>query len=150
MLNPGSLSGAGEYITKDTTLRVLREVFFNTGFNPFIINLFNLATPNTDKLFEAWSSKDNDRFSYSALPIDTFKAVLFAYGDYEHDERHGNAVKARIALVKRHFSAVKEIVIPTNKSGTPKHPIVWQRQRLKKVVHETIAAENRKLMSDSN
>lgn len=138
MLNPGSLSGRGENLTKDTTLRVLREVFVNTGFNPLIINLFNLAPPNPEILFESWNLKDSDKFSYSSIPINTCKAVLFAYGNYEHHLQYGNEIKARISLVKRHFMAVQEIVIPTNKSGTPKHPIVWQRQMLKPVVHKAI------------
>lgn len=138
MLNPGSLSRNGENLTRDTTLRILREVFLNTGFNPFVINLFNLATPSPEKLFEHWDSRDDEAFSYSALPINSFKAVLFAYGDYEYGDRYGPEIKERISLLRGQLSAIQEIVIPKNKSGTPKHPLVWQRQKLKDVVREAI------------
>ena len=103
-----------------------------------IINLYNLATPKPEILFNDWNLKDNNRFSYSGISIFTFKAVLYAYGDYEN-KRYGDEIKDRIVLVKKHFSAVKEIIIPKNKSGTPKHPYVWQTQSLKTVIKKAIA-----------
>ena len=51
MFNPGSLSGDGKNLSRDTTLRVLREVCGNAGFNQLILNLFDYANPKTAPLF---------------------------------------------------------------------------------------------------
>jgi hypothetical protein len=82
MLNPGSLSGEGENLRRDTTLRVLRRLFEGTTYNPFVVNLFNLATPKPHILFENWARKDYQTFTYQSFALHQFSAVMYAYGDY--------------------------------------------------------------------
>lgn len=131
MLNPGSLSGDGRNLTKDTTLRILREVFYGSGFNPFVINLFDLATPSPDDLFDNWKKRDSNSLIYSAIRGKDFSGILYAYGDYEHSDEYGPEILTRIRLVRDNFSHLTEIVLPKNQNGTPKHPIMWQRQKIK-------------------
>jgi hypothetical protein len=131
MLNPGNLSGDGANLSRDTTLRVLRELFLGTRYNPFVINLFNLATPKSQVLFEHWEERDNPAFKYTLLPKDELAAVMYAYGDYENRDRHSTDIKDRISEVRDFLSGVPEIIVPRNKSGTPKHPLPIQTQKLK-------------------
>jgi len=58
MFNPGSLSGDGKNLRKDTTLRILREVCGPAGVNPFVVNLFDYASPSPDELFSNWEKRD--------------------------------------------------------------------------------------------
>ncbi len=130
MLNPGSLRADGQDLSRDTTLRVLREIFAGTSYNPFVLNLFNLASPKPQVFFDAWNSRDHQAFRYSSLPKADFSAVLYAYGDYENGEDYPLEIKRRIREVRRFLRNVPEIDVPKNKSGTPKHPLPVQRQRL--------------------
>jgi len=138
MLNPGSLRSDGRDIKKDTTLRILREVFNNTGFSPLVVNLFDFSTTSPTILFSNWNKKDSKNLIYSRLDFTNIKAVLYAYGDYQNRKVEGPDIIERIEFVKKHFSDIPEILIPKNKSDTPKHPMAWQRERLKSNVKESI------------
>ncbi len=140
MLNPGSLSGAGENLTRDTTLRVLRRLFEETTYNPFVVNLFNLATTKPDVLFESgnWTCKDYEAFSYKALPLNQFSAVMYAYGDYQNKAHYASEIASRIEEVRAVFAGIPEIMVPKNRSGTPKHPLPIQQQGLVDVFREKI------------
>lgn len=141
MFNPGSLSGIGENLPKDTTLRVLRDIFYGTSYNPFIINLFNLAAPNTKDLFNRWEQRDHPNFNYSGLPLQDFSAVLYAYGDYESNRKYSDEIRDRIEEVRGIFANASEIIIPTklmNHTGTPKHPLSIQIQGLKDEYRQVI------------
>ena len=131
MFNPGSLRGDGNDFTKDITLRILREVFEDTDFNPFIINLFDFATASPNKLFEKWESRDNKSIIYNRPININFSAILYAYGDFENLNEHGSIIQRRIRYVRKKYYYLPEIILPKNKSGTPKHPILWQRQKIK-------------------
>lgn len=150
MLNPGSLSGDGKNLRKDATLRILREVFQETGLNPFVINLFDYATPSPQNLFQNWHKKDADQLVYRHLKDMNLKGVLYAYGDYEHRADHGNEIKQRINLVKTKFGSIPEIVIPRNNTGTPKHPLIWQRQKLKFEIKQIIKNFNKHVLENIN
>lgn len=139
MFNPGSLRGDGKYIKKDTTLRILREVFDKTGFSPLVVNLFDFSTTSTAELFSNWCRKDSETLIYSRLDFTVIKAVLYAYGDYQNGSTEGPDIVRRIEYVKQCFSDIPEIIVSKNKSGTPKHPLAWQRERLKSRVREKIA-----------
>jgi hypothetical protein len=143
MLNPGSLSSDGKNLRKDATLRILREVFQETGLNPFIINLFDYATPSPKNLFQNWHKKDAYLLVYGHLKYMNLKGVLYAYGDYEYRADYGNEIKQRISLVKNEFGSIPEIIIPLNNTGTPKHPLVWQRQKLKIKIKQIIKDFNK-------
>ncbi|MCD4737484.1 MAG: hypothetical protein K8R53_15680 [Bacteroidales bacterium] len=58
MFSPGSLTVDGKNLKKDTTLRIIREVFDNTGFNPFIINFFDFTHPKPKMIFKNWSKRE--------------------------------------------------------------------------------------------
>ncbi len=151
MLNPGSLSGNGANLSKDTTLRILRELFKETSYNPFIINLFNLATPKPNILFERWEERDHKEFHITSLPQKEFAAVMYAYGDYENRKNYSLDIKERISEIQTYLSDIPEIVVPKNKSGTPKHPIPIQHQSLMGVFREAIinhALANRTLNAE--
>ena len=77
------ISCNGENLKKDTTLRILREVCEQAKLNPFIINLFDYASPSPDDLFENWSEKDAETLIFDKLNNINFKAYITAYGDYE-------------------------------------------------------------------
>jgi hypothetical protein len=139
MLNPGSLSRDGKNLKKDATLRILREVFNNTGLNPFIINLFDYATPSPKQLFQDWFKKDSNDFVYSHIKYLGFKGVVFAYGDYERIQDYGHEIKRRVNLIRAEFSSIPQIEVPLNKNGTPMHPMSWQRRKLKGAINQIIS-----------
>jgi len=142
MFNPGSLSGNGENLKKDTTLRILREVCGQAKLNPFIINLFDYASPSPDDLFENWNEKDAETLIFDKLKNVNFKAYITAYGDYENWGLKDNEIKDRALLIHSTFSNIQEIILPKNKSGSPKHPMIWQRQKLKPVIIKLLSEEN--------
>lgn len=140
MLNPGSLSHSGENLSKDITLRILREVFQETGLNPFVVNLFDYSASTTEEFFSNWEKRDGEKLIYDSLSINDFKGVLYAYGDYENICEYQTTIKSRISFIKSRLSALPEIVLPKNMNGTPKHPIIWQRQKIKTEVKYIIKA----------
>lgn len=131
MLNPGSLSGNGERLRQDTTLRILREIFLDTGYNPYIVNLFTLATPKPANLFAAWSERDCLSFDLESLDWPGCSAVLYAYGAYEQHPKFSDAIRERIREVRSVLAGTQEIVVPLAKTGTPKHPMRIQIEGLK-------------------
>jgi hypothetical protein len=131
MFNPGSLSGDGSNLYKDTTLRILREVCGEAKLNSYVVNLFDYASPSPQNLFDNWLHKDPQKLVFGELPISIFNGYICAYGDYENWGQRDSEIMERQVLVKGHLESLNEIVLPKNNSGTPKHPMVWQRQKLK-------------------
>jgi hypothetical protein len=140
MFNPGSLSGNGENLSSDTTLRILRNTFDKTNANPLIINLFDFATPKPDVLFENWEERDrpDENFIYELLLNLDINGILYAYGDYENYNLQNQDIINRISMIKNIFSQIPNIETISNLSGTPKHPMVWQTQNLINKVKENI------------
>jgi hypothetical protein len=138
MLNPGSLSGTGENLNRDTTLRILRHCFEGTSYNPFVINLFNLATTDPDIMFKRWEQRDYPAFSYQDLPIARFSSVMYAYGDYENGNKYPEQIKERIATVRDALRGIPEIEVTKNPSGSPTHPRRAQLRGLRDVFRERI------------
>jgi len=139
MFNPGSLSGDGKNLSRDTTLRILREVCEPAGINPFVVNLFDYASPSPDELFSSWAKRDGGGLIFKRLGAIKFSAFILAYGDYENRGERDNEIKERIALFQSIFSGVREIILPKNSSGTPKHPMAWQRQKLTPIISKLLA-----------
>lgn len=139
MFNPGSLNGDGRNLRRDTTLRILREVCEPIGVNIFVVNLFDFARPAPDELFTNWSKRDSHDLVFAKLQDMKFSAFISAYGDYENRGQRDTEIKERISFVNYIFSGVKEITLPKNSSGTPKHPMSWQRQRLKPEITALLA-----------
>lgn len=131
MFNLGSLSGDGSNLSKDTTLRILREVCGAAKLNPYILNLFDYASPSPDELFSNWCQKDATQLVFDRVPLSIFNSYTLAYGDYENLGQRDSEIKNRQDLVHHHLKQLSEIVLPKNNSGTPKHPMVWQRQKIK-------------------
>jgi hypothetical protein len=140
MFNPGSLSGDGSDLSKDTTLRILREVCGAANLNPYIVNLFDYASPSPQDLFDNWSKRDASKLVFDKLPISIFNSYILAYGDYENLGQRDSEIKARQVLVRNYLKSLNEIVLPKNNSGTPKHPINWQRQKIKTEISELLNA----------
>jgi len=100
LFNPGSLSGSGDNLRKDTTLRILREIFVNTGYNPYIINLYTYATAKPWMLFDSWEKKDCPEYSFDELKPSDFSAVMYVYGAYELEKGYEQDIKDRINAIK--------------------------------------------------
>lgn len=152
MFNPGSLCADATKLQRDTTLRILREVCEPVRVNPYVVNLFNFATPSPDELFANWSQRDSDELPFLNLKGKKFAAFIMAYGDYENRGERSMEIKERISLARAALSHLVEIVLPKNVSGSPKHPITWQRQRLKlaisSILAERLAYPRIKVMKD--
>ncbi len=131
MFNPGSLSGDGSNLSKDTTLRILREVCKEANLNPFVINLFDYSSPSPQVLFDNWKDRDPEDLVFNKLSLSEFRWLIYAYGDYENWGQQDGEIKERQYFVKEVLGSIPEIDLPKNKSGTPKHPIIWQRQKIK-------------------
>lgn len=138
MFNPGSLSGAGCNLRKDSTLRILREVGAAAKLNTFVINLFDYASPSPNALFNSWHLRDSNDLVFSKLNCVGLQSYICAYGDYENWGVQNQAIKDRILLIKNTVKELREIVLPKNKSGTPKHPMTWQRQKIKSQIAELL------------
>ncbi len=130
LINPGSLSKDGRELSRDTTLRILRDVFEDVEYGCLVLNLFDLATPKPQKLFEHWNQRDKatSQLIYDVFPRDRIVAAMFAYGDYENhaDSKIGAQIRNRIGFVRRSLGSVSIVDTPKNKSGTPKHVMKWQ------------------------
>ena len=131
MFNPGSLSGGGVGLSKDLTLRILREVTGGAELNSFVINLYDYADPKVQNLFNNWSLRDGSHLIYDYLNLKDFCGFIMAYGDYQNWGQQNESIKERILLVKKSLSELKQIDLKPNSSGTPKHPVTWQRQKYK-------------------
>ena len=129
MLNPGSLSGQGENLTKDTTLEVLREVFEQTTAYPIIVNLFDFCTPNQERLFKNWKNRDSKELIYDIIDYSDFAGVIYAYGSYEDNALYRSDILERIDYIKSCVH-VPEIVLPLNNDQSPKHPLRYRREKL--------------------
>ncbi len=135
MKNPGSLSGDGKNLRKDTTLRILRVVGDEVGMDQMVINLFDYASPNPQELHDNWEYRDSKALVYPHIKAKSYRAILYAYGDI-YPTCSADYLD-RIASVRDRFKALTEIVIPKTKAGYPVHPMNWQRHRL---LPEVIAA----------
>jgi hypothetical protein len=138
MFNPGSLKGQGIKLSRDTTLRILREVFQGTGLNPFIINLFDFSASTTDEFFNNWEKRDGEKLIFDDLALSDFKGVLYAYGDYENLRTYRSIIIDRIDFVRNKSSLLPEISLCKNISGTPRHPYSWQLKKLKNDIRNII------------
>ena len=58
-LNPGTFKSEGTF-GKDTTLRILRNIFVNSGYGIEILNLYNFIEPDPKKLKLIGNDKRND------------------------------------------------------------------------------------------
>lgn len=130
--NPGSLSGAGENLSRDTTLRNIRDAMPD-GTGTLVLNLFTLATPNPPNLFDNWDNRDCRGFQFSQLASAPCQAVIFAYGDIgqcrKYGPQYGEQVKTRIAVARDALSQWPAITIPTTATlKNPAHPMNWRRQ----------------------
>ncbi|MBQ4830606.1 DUF1643 domain-containing protein [Alteromonas sp. MMG017] len=140
MFNPGSLSGDGANLSKDTTLRILREVCGAANLNPYVINLFDYASASPQKLFDNWEQRDSNSIVFGKLPLSIFQSYILAYGDYENWGQRDTEIKDRQALVLSYLESLNEILLPKNNSGSPKHPMIWQRQKLKPSISSFLKA----------
>lgn len=135
MFNPGSLSGTGDGLAKDDTLRILRSAI-PPNTSTLILNLFTLATPDPSILFEQWDQRDCANFSIDRLRANVIDSVVWAYGDGGQDPKRnrifGESVRARIASIRSALAGYPAVTLPEpliSKRGNPKHPKHWRLLR---------------------
>jgi len=143
MFNPGSLTGNGERLGSDTTLRILRTVFENLQYNCLVTNLFDYSTTKpADLISEKWQEIDREGIPliYERLNYDKIVAYMFAYGNYETWEGvERNCITKRVKLIKNFLTGIPEIKYIENKDSlTPKHPYTWQTEKLIPTVQNNI------------
>jgi hypothetical protein len=141
LMNPGSLSGDGSNLRRDTTLRILRVVGQRASINWVIVNLFDLATPKPGELHVRWRHRDSNALVFEVLDLQDVPFVLFAHGNVGAE--HEADSRSRITTVRSAFAPLREIHIPRTKAGHPVHPMNWQRQRLMSDVVGAIVAAKR-------
>lgn len=128
MKNPGSLSGNGSNLRRDSTLRVLRKFGDAVRTNLMVANLFDFADPKLDGLHANWKRRDAARLIYPHLAKRNYRGILYAHGDPEPMFRTDYV--ERIAHVRAVFKGIPEIAGPKTKAGNPVHTLNWQRQNL--------------------
>jgi len=142
LFNPGSLSGDGTNLRRDTTLRILRDVFSSTAYGCIVLNLFDRATPKPSELFSTWSERDkaNSRLIYD-LVSNLIVASIPAYGDYENhpDPTKAHEIRSRITVLKTWRAGFASIESPRNDNGTPMHVMRWQIKGLKKTLAQRLS-----------
>lgn len=136
--NPGSLSGDGARLRRDTTLRILRGVGAETGTDWLIVNLFDYAAANPRALHAQWHRRDAAALVFARLDLRRDRFLMLAHGDF--DGPCAPDYRRRIAVVRKHFGALHEIALPLTKAGNGVHPLNWQRMRLKARVVDAIRA----------
>ncbi|MCX7874897.1 MAG: DUF1643 domain-containing protein [Melioribacteraceae bacterium] len=134
LFNPGSLSFDGANLSKDTTLRILRYAFINSGLNPLVINLFDYATPKRHLLFANWDLRDYKLLVYEKLLSFDIYGILYAFGNIDEDKKYMGLIESRIQKIKSIYSNVPEI----NLSIKSKHPIRWQIEKKIKVINKEL------------
>jgi hypothetical protein len=139
--NPGSLSGDGRDLRRDTTLRILRRVGEAVRADWLIVNLFDYAAPDPRDLHANWLRRDRRSLVFPRLDLRGARFLVVAHGDFGVD--HARAFAARAAFVRKALAPLREIAIPRTKAGNGVHPINWQRLRLLPRVIDAIGAATR-------
>lgn len=142
MKNPGSLSGDGANLRRDTTLRILRVVGDAVGLNQTIVNLFDFASPKLQELHDNWGERDGDGLVYEHIDVAHCRFILLAYGDLA--PAHYSDYAKRISRVRTAFQSLPEVLIPTTNAGNPVHPMNWQRNKLMSQVIAAIKSHKRR------
>ena len=116
MKNPGSLRGDGADLTRDTTLRILRNVGDKLALNQLVVNFFDYAATKLQTLHDNRASAIVIGQGWFIRSLIQCRSVLFAYGNFDVD--HYSDYSARISLIRRTFKSLPEIRgIPTTKAG---------------------------------
>lgn len=121
LFNPGSLANDGTKLYQDQTLRILRGIFKSTGFNPFIINLFDYSDTRQNKLYSNWESRDYKSLVFEKLVAYDFSWIVYAYGKIETTDIHYNDIISRINQVRKIFAIIPEFKI----DNLTAHPRRW-------------------------
>lgn len=135
LFNPGSLNSNPDSLNKDTTLRVLREVFHKTGFNTFVINLFDYCIPDYRELKKNWKRRDYKSLVYEKLITYDFIFSMYAYGSINKNDIVYNDLISRINLVKNTFKHLSQFKYDGLKTT---HPLSWQLQKKKTNIHQVL------------
>lgn len=133
LFNPGSLNSNPASLNNDTTLRVLREVFYKTGINPFIINLFDYCTPDYIELKKNWEIRDYKYLVYERLISYDYIFSMYAYGSVSQYDTNYNDINSRINLVRDTFKHLPQLEYDGLKTS---HPLSWQIEKKKNNIHQ--------------
>lgn len=147
MFNPGSLSGDGKHLTKDTTLRFIRNAMPDTAA-ALILNLFTRATPDPSDLIANWHERDCDGFDITVFRSKPIDALVYAYGDIGQAGTKNlllkSAIRRRIDEIEEVLENIPQLQLPeiliTQKHGNPMHPKPWNLKRQIEIVKAGLAA----------
>ena len=145
LLNPGKLNNDASNLSGDTTLRILREVFNNTGVNPFIINLFDYCTPDYSVLIKNWDKQDYKYLVYEKLLPYKFIFSLFAYGLIDRNDPKYVDIISRINLIEGIFKNIPKLDFD---NSCTTHPIRWQIENKKWNIHNVLLAAYKDKIND--
>ncbi len=135
LLNPGKLNGDANNLSGDTTLRILRKAFNNTGINPFIINLFDYCTPDYSVLIKNWPKRDYKYLVYEKLLPYKFIFSLYAYGSIDRNDPKYNDIVSRVNLIQSIFRHIPKLDFDNSFTT---HPIRWQIENKIIKIHKTL------------
>ena len=130
LFNPGKLNGNPNNLSGDKTLSVLREVFYKTGINPFIINLFDYCTPNYVELNKNWDERDYKFLVFEKLLSLKFNFSIYAYGLIDLKDKNYYEIISRINLIKDTFKDIPQLDFDNSKTT---HPRRWQIEKKRKI-----------------
>lgn len=133
LFNPGSLNNNPDKLSSDPTLRILREVCYKSGINPFVINLFDYCTPKYVELTKRWNERDYKYLVYEKLLSFNFISSIYAYGLVEEDDPNYSTIYSRIDLVKKFFNNIPTLDFDNGKTT---HPLRWQLESKKESIHK--------------
>lgn len=147
MFNPGSLSGDGKNLTKDATLRFIRNAMPDTAA-ALILNLFTRATPDPSELIANWHERDCGAFDITVFRSKPIDALVYAYGDIgqagTRSRLRKSEIRQRIGEIEEVLENITQLQLPeilmTQKLGNPVHPKQWNLKQQIEVVKDGLTA----------
>lgn len=135
LFNPGSLNNNPDKLSSDPTLRILREVCYESGINPFVINLFDYCTSDYNELTNHWKERDYKSLVYEKLLQYKFIFSLFAYGSIDNDDPKFEDIVSRIKFVESIFKEIPRLDFDDSYTT---HPLRWQIDKKKIKIRNTL------------
>jgi len=131
MLNPGSFNDEKGF-ARDFTLRKLRQVFLNTGYEIEIVNIYNYCEPKKEKLSELDPSvlSNKNPMLRNILRFNEGDKVLIAWGKLDSDA----SIIAQEIINKIKKQKLVPIGLMTKDGKSYSHPRSWlTKEKVEKV-----------------
>jgi hypothetical protein len=137
LFNPGTLKNNPDKLSSDPTLRILREVCYKSGINPFVINLFDYCTPSYIELNQNWDKRDYKFLVFEKLLSLKFIFSIYAYGLIDLKDKNYYEIISRINLIKDTFKNIPQLDFDNSKTT---HPRRWEIEKKKENIHNVLLA----------